>query len=104
MNLCICVCACVRVCVHVSVCVFGLSDGRAGSSDRVACVSLHRHNATLQKLGLGENEIGDVGAAAIGEGLRCVQDRSRMMFLTCCAIARPACAVVQKGQHNWLEC
>ena len=63
----------------------------------------HRHNATLHTLGLGYNQIGDAGAAAIGEGLRCVQDRFRMMFLTCCAIARPACAVVQKGQHNGLE-
>jgi hypothetical protein len=31
-----------------------------------------RHNATLQTLDLGLNEIGVVGAAAIGDGLRCV--------------------------------
>ena len=34
----------------------------------------HRHNATLQTLQLRRNQIGDVGAAAIGEGLRCVHD------------------------------
>ncbi len=32
----------------------------------------HRHNATLRQLELHRNHIGDVGAAAIGEGLRCV--------------------------------
>ena len=32
----------------------------------------HRHNATLHTLELKFNQIGDVGAAAIGEGLRCV--------------------------------
>jgi hypothetical protein len=40
---------------------------------RVMCVNLHRHNATLQRLDLSDNKIGDVGAAAIGEGLRCVK-------------------------------
>ena len=35
-------------------------------------VSPHRHNATLHTLYLENNQIGDVGAAAIGEGLRCV--------------------------------
>ncbi len=33
----------------------------------------HRYNATLQKLNLSNNRIGEVGAAAIGEGLRCVR-------------------------------
>ena len=81
----------------VGVCWRAASDGRAGSSDRVECVNPHRHNATLQTLDLVCNQIGDVGAAAIGEGLRCVPDRYRMMFLTCCVIARRACAVVQTG-------
>ena len=35
-------------------------------------VSPHRHNATLHTLELFNNQIGAVGAAAIGEGLRCV--------------------------------
>ncbi len=74
--------------------------------DRGVYMNPHRHSATLQILDLDLNQIGAVSAAAIGEGLRCVQDRSRMMFLmiTCCAIARPACAVVQKGQRNGWEC
>ena len=61
------------------------------------CVNPHRHNATLQTLDLDGNQIGDEGAAAIFEGLRCVPDRYRMMFLTYCVIARRACAVVQTG-------
>jgi hypothetical protein len=32
----------------------------------------HRHNSALQVLDLLHNEIGDAGAAAIGELLRCV--------------------------------
>ena len=78
----------------VWMCWRAASDGRAGSSDRVECVNPHRHNATLQTLNLGNNQIGAVGAAAIGEGLRCVPDRYRTIFLTCCVIARRACAVV----------
>jgi hypothetical protein len=35
-------------------------------------VTPHRHNATLHTLELEDNHIGDVGAAAIVEGLRCV--------------------------------
>ena len=99
-----CVCVYARVCMFMSVCVFRLSDGRSGSSDRVECVNPHRHNATLQTLDLRYNKIGDVGAAAIGEGLRCVQDCCRTMFLMCFAFARPACAVMQKRQHNGFEC
>ncbi len=47
-------------------------DGRASSSDRAAFVNPHRPNATLHTLELEGNQIGDVGAAAIVEGLRCV--------------------------------
>jgi hypothetical protein len=36
-------------------------------------VNPHRHNATLQALSLESNQIGDIGAAAICEGLRCVK-------------------------------
>ena len=45
-------------------------------------VSPHRHNATLHTLKLERNEIGDVGAASIGEGLRCVHtDRATASWL-----------------------
>ena len=33
-----------------------------------------RHNTAWQTLDMQYNQIGDVGAAAIGEGLRCVHD------------------------------
>jgi hypothetical protein len=39
-------------------------------------VNPHRHNTTLHTLVLNDNRIGDVGAAAIGEGLRCVSIQS----------------------------
>ena len=42
----------------------------------------HRHNATLHTLDLKWNQIGDVGAASIGEGLWCVHtDRATASWL-----------------------
>ncbi len=35
-------------------------------------VTPHSRNATLHTLDFSDNQISDVGAAAIGEGLRCV--------------------------------
>jgi hypothetical protein len=40
----------------------------------VEYVNPYRQNASLQTLRLQLNQIGDVGAAAIGESLRCVHD------------------------------
>jgi hypothetical protein len=37
-----------------------------------ACVNPHRHNTTLHTLELDDNQIGAVGASAIGEGFQCV--------------------------------
>jgi len=45
------------------------------------CCVCGRHNATLQKLWLASNLIGDVGVAAIVEGLRCVHTRVRLMIV-----------------------
>ncbi len=42
-------------------------------SDRVKCVNPHRQNASLQTLHLYWNKFGDVGVAAICEGMRCVK-------------------------------
>ena len=54
-----------------------MTEGRTGWACMIirpcgVYVSPHRHNATLHTLGLSLNQIGDVGAAAIGKGLRCV--------------------------------
>ncbi len=53
-------------------CIFVGCNMGSITPDRVVCVTSHRHNATLHTLKMTENQIGDVGAAAIGEGLRCV--------------------------------
>jgi hypothetical protein len=37
-------------------------------------VNPYRHNATLQTLNLSNTKMGDMGSAAIAEGLRCVKD------------------------------
>jgi hypothetical protein len=47
-------------------------------------VNPHRHNAALQTLTLGHNQIGAVGASAIGEGLRCVVIHSVWLGLLLC--------------------
>ena len=45
-------------------------------------MSPHRHNATLHTLQLYDNKISAVGAASIGEGLRCVHtDRATASWL-----------------------
>ena len=40
-----------------------------------------RHNTSLQQLGLGGNQIGDAGAAAIGQGLRYADGSECALFL-----------------------
>jgi hypothetical protein len=44
---------------------------------------VRRHNFTLQQVLLDENQIGDAGAAALVEGLRCV-NRALLWFLFFC--------------------
>ncbi len=46
-----------------------------------------RHNATLQTLELNSNQIGNVGAAAIGEGLWCVHPDRDLASLLCVWLA-----------------
>ncbi len=58
----------------------------------------HRRNATLQTLNLKFNQIGHVGAAAIGEGLRCVYNyhdyACSVLFVSFAYLCYPVCAVV----------
>jgi hypothetical protein len=37
----------------------------------LCCEQFHRHNSTLQKLDLADNQISDAGAVALADGLRC---------------------------------
>jgi hypothetical protein len=52
----------------------------------------HRHNSALQILELSRNQIGDAGAAAVEEVLRCVDLHSCLIFSQCgaqaCYLAR----------------
>ncbi len=60
------------------------------------CESPLRHNATLQRLELSRNQIGDDGAAAIGEGLRCVVDGNIWLeLLFCVSVIRSGVGVVE---------
>ena len=47
---------------------------------------IHRHNSTLRVLILGDfmggNQIGDAGATALGEALRCVRNHSCLLFFS----------------------
>ncbi len=82
-SVCLCACVCVWfseffcvICARICICVCVCERVRVGGGEGdffCACVmNPPRHNATLHALHLQGNEIGDIGAAAIGEGLRCV--------------------------------
>jgi hypothetical protein len=101
MYMCVCICVCVwfvlmSVCTSVGAKFVCDSSGRVSSLTVFIChpnmwrVILHRHNATLRSLHLCGRQIGDVGAAAIGEGLRCAHDCYSGRLIICVGLcSRP---------------
>ncbi len=70
--------------------------------DRVERVNLHRHNATLQELCLHGNNIGDVGATAIGEALRCAHDHCVCLYFVIVVSVDCTGVVVMDGGGQYL--